>query len=524
MALKMIALSLSVLFALPSYSDEPADAGRSPSIEPNEIISHVRYLASDELEGRASGTEGGKKAAAYIARVFRESGLAPVGDQGGYLQYFPLPPRVMLGESSSFTIGLGGDSCTLSPGDDYYPLNFADGGPVSGQIVFAGYGISAPEVGYDDYRGVNAEGKVVLALRFAPEGFGRGARFYEYSSLRNKIETAREKGASAILFASPPSRAEEKDLSTLMPVRQAPSPAMPAFIIRRKAAREVLSYSGRDFNEIEKALSRGIQSSFEVGGSYATIRADAVRESCGTANVIGFIQGRAPLLRDEVIIIGAHYDHLGRGGYPGCGAEGNKGAVFNGADDNASGIAGLLELAEFFSSPENLTGRSLLFIAFSGEELGLLGSSHYARNPKIPGKRIVAMINLDMIGRLRGNELTVFGSQSSPVWRGLIDNANSRAGLNISYPESPAPGDQSVFLTLGIPAVQFFTGFHADYHSPSDDWQKINPEGEAAVLGIVSRLIGSLGNAETGIPFPHPREQAVSRTDTNPNPWILLGY
>jgi hypothetical protein len=241
--------------------------------------------------------------------------------------------------------------------------------------------------------------------------------------------------------------------------------------------------------------------SFPIPGSEADIGIELITVRGGSSNVIGFIPGGDPGLRNEVIVIGAHYDHLGTGeNYAATGRETDR--VYNGADDNASGVSGLLELGEYFAGGRHRLKRSLLFIAFSGEEIGLLGSSYYLEHPKSPPENTIAMINMDMIGRLTENKLTAIGVGSSKEWKGLIDKANSGIGLELTYMDTAfGPSDQTVFLAGNIPAVLFFTGLHEDYHKPGDDWQKINAEGEVKVLELIAKLVTMLGDDRVKITF-----------------------
>lgn len=489
---------LAVLASLPSPAEETGDAVRDPAITPGEIISHIKYLSSDSLEGRGTGTAGSEAAARYVARMFEGSGIRPAGDGGTYFQKFPITPSVGLGKSNYFLISIRGRTEGLVPGVDYAPLGVTEDGLRAGEIVFAGYGISAPELGYDNYGGLDTRGKIVLALRYAPPGLDRRGRYYEYTSLRYKIATAVEKGARAVIFTTPASRREEEDIESAALDVPPTVRGMQALIVRRDVAREILSASGNSLGDVEEALAGEEEGPLPLPGTRAEIKTELVRGRDSASNVLGYIEGRDPAVRGEVIVIGAHYDHLGR--RPG---EGTTDDIYNGADDNASGVAGLLELAEYFASVDARPRRSLVFAAFSGEEGGLLGSSYYVSNQGRTPRRIIAMVNLDMIGRLRGKELAVFGWTSSPAWRPLVDAACSSEGLEAKYGGyAPGPSDQAAFAMNGIPAIHLSTGVHGDYHKPSDEWQKINPEGAAAVLRAAAELVGYLAGAGDAGEFP----------------------
>jgi hypothetical protein len=476
-------------------AEEPPSDLVLQEITSREIMVHVRYLSSDELEGRMPGEKGSLEAGRYIARGFEESGLEPLGDGGTYFQNFPLPERVVPGKRNSLVVTINGFEKKLEFGSDFLPVAVSASGSASGELVFAGYGISAPELGYDDYKGIDVRDKIVLLLRGSPRDMDYRSHFYDYASLRYKTMNAAEKGANGIIFTTPASL-EEEDLGSFAFDLPSGGSEIEAAIIRRDEAREIIDSAGMDFAQIEETLSRGKNVSFPIPGSEAELRIDLITISGESSNVLGLLPGGDPDLKDEVIVIGAHYDHLGTGldySDPGRG----KGAIYNGADDNASGVSGLLELSEYFARGAYRLKRSLLFVAFSGEETGLLGSSFYIEHPKIPVENTVSMINMDMIGRLAENKLSVLGVGSAKEWEGLIDRANSGVGLDLAYMDSAfGPSDQTVFFAADVPAVHFFTGLHKDYHTPDDDWQKINPEGEVKVLKVIANLIEELGGGE----------------------------
>lgn len=495
---------LVVFASLPSLAEEVEAAAKDPAVTSAEIISHVKYLSSDGLEGREGGTPGSEKAARYIARAFEESGLHPAGDDGTFFQAFPIPVRPGLGKSNFFLLSLRGRTEGLKPGVDYSPLGVTEDGLRAGEIVFAGYGISAPELGYDNYGGLDARGKIVLALRYAPPGLGRRGRYFEYSSLRYKIATAMEKGARAVIFTTPASRSEEEDLASAALDVPPAVRGMQAIIVRRDVAEGILAASGISLGELEKALAGGVGSPLPLPGARAEIRTELSRTGDSASNVVGFIEGSDPAVKGEVIVIGAHYDHLGRRASGGEIAD----RIYNGADDNASGVAGLIELAEYFASGSERPRRSLAFAAFSGEEKGLLGSLYFVENRKRMPGRIIAMVNLDMIGRLRGNEVRVFGWTSSPAWKSAVEAACTSAGLEAKYGgRAPGPSDHYAFIINGIPAVQLSTGVHGDYHRASDEWQKVDPEGAAKVTRAAAELVSRLANnGAAGDYFPFQGE------------------
>jgi aminopeptidase YwaD len=504
---RLFYLILLILILLcPSYADDS-----SPSITEEEILGHIKYLASDRLEGRSPGSPGSEEAARYVAAEFEKAGLSPPGDRGTYYQRFTFPGEVVLGQSNSLSLILNGEVTDLELGKDYYPLGFSENGYASGEIVFAGYGITAPEAGYDDYSGLDVKGKVVLVLRFSPDGLRYDSPFFNYSTLRYKALNAREHGAAAALFTTPFS-GDGGEAVRRPSLDYSPSDSgIQAAVITKEKAGEILSLSGRNPDEVAQNLSERKPDSFSIPGVRAGIRTDIVQKDIETVNVLGFVGGSDPALGKEVVIVGAHYDHIGRGGGNSMAGPAGRGEVHNGADDNASGVAALIELAEYFSHKREELDRSLLFIAFSGEEIGLLGSTYYIEHPAIPLDRTVAMINMDMIGRLRDDNLIVFGLGSSRGWKRLILAANRGPDLNLSFQDSAfGPSDQSVFYTREIPAVQFFTGLHEDYHTPQDDWEMINSSGEKRLLELVSGLIEELTSGNNNLVFDKGSGQAVN--------------
>lgn len=521
----IIPLTTIFIFLGPVYAQSENSA-----ITAAEIISHIRYLASDELGGRESGAEGGDEAAGYIAYHFKSSGLKPSGGDGTYFQNFTFVSGTKLGESNSFTIKTGKKDRELELKTDFLPLSSSKNGTVQGELVFAGYGISAPELGYDDYAGIDVKDKIVLALRYTPEGYDPESSFYRYAPLHYKTMNAGEKGAKGIIFTTPVSQEEEEDLGGIRPVSSLTDSGIRVAILSREIAGEILSLAHRDMRNLERRMSDRKTASFVIPNVKVRIHTDLVQEKRSASNVAGLLECSDPASKDEVIVVGAHYDHIGLGGRFSVGNRNdNDGKIHNGADDNASGTAGLLELAEYFAGNRDMLKRSVLFIAFAGEELGLLGSSHYIKNPEIPLSKTAAMLNMDMIGRLRDNELTVMGTGTSPEWKKLIESSNSGVGLSIKTAESGfAASDQTVFLTKDIPVLLFFTGIHPDYHAPSDDWEKINSAGEEKIVKLIAGIIEKLSRTPEEIAFSEPRdgdkEQGMGAVSFNVYPGTVPDY
>lgn len=463
--------------------------GPDPAITAPEIVAHVRYLASQELQGRGSGSSGCQKAAEYLASNFRAAGLKPAGVVGTYFQKFEVITGVALGEPNRFQIQTPREAKTqLRVRTDYMPVAFSSSGSARGNVVFVGYGISQPDLKHDDYAGVDVKDRVVLVLRKAPAG-DAGHKLEPYATLRYKATLARDKGAAGILFVSGPTEGQEEDLGRLDAEGSFSESGIPAVLVRRVVAELMLKATGKGLESRQTAMAHGTLQSEVLSGVAVQLTVSLKREKRPTANVLGLVEGSDPRLRDEVVVVGAHYDHLGLGGTHSL-SESKKPEVHHGADDNASGTAGIIELAQYFAVRRDQLKRSLLFIGFSGEEMGLLGSAFFVRNPTVPLDRITAMINLDMIGRGREDSVNVIGVGTSPEWQAVLDAANSRWSLTMK-PTSSGFGasDQTSFYAKGIPVLFFFTGVHPDYHRPTDTWDKINAPAEAKILGLVADTV-----------------------------------
>jgi len=463
----------------------------NPAITAQEIFDHVKYLASDKLQGRRAGTEGADRAARYISQEFERYGLQAVGDNRSYFQSFDFVSGVQLGKKNALVLNVHGRQRRYAVQRDFLPLAFSSNGQAQGLVVFAGYGLSAPDLQYDDYANLDVAGKTVLLLRFTPEGNDPHSKYYKFAPLRYKTMKAREKGARAVLFVTGPENPEETELVRLKYDRAFGDVGIPVATVRRAVAEEILRAAGQSLAALQKQIdSTKTPHSLVIPNLQAMIETDLVQQRAKTSNVLGYLQGSDPALKNEAVVVGAHYDHLGLGG-EGSLAPKEEGQVHNGADDNASGTAGLLELAEAFAAKRDSLKRSLLFVAFAGEEEGLLGSSYYVKHPVVPLEQTVAMINLDMIGRPKPDStLIVYGAGSSPAWKELLEKYNLNHHFKLKLNQSGyGPSDHSSFYGKNIPVLFFFTGLHDDYHKPSDDYDKINAQGEAKIVDFVYSLV-----------------------------------
>jgi hypothetical protein len=468
-------------------------AAQTPAVTISELRSHLLYLASDQLEGRRAGTVGAEKAATYIANEFQKYGLQPAGNNGTFFQDFDFVGGVKLG-TNSFSSTVRGRTTNYLLDVDFRPLGFSASGTVEGSIVFAGYGISAPSLQYDDYAGIEVQDKVVLVLRYSPKSDSLRGDFGSSSTLRYKALKAKELGAKALLVVTGPADDDNDELIKLSYDPSAGGAGIIAVNISQRTADELLNSAGTSLKALQDAIHRtGTPKSVTLSQTTVQLSIAVEEIKRKTSNVIGYLEGSDPTLKDDIIVLGAHYDHLGYGGDGSGSLKPDTVAIHNGADDNASGSAGLLELAQAFAARRQELKRSMLFIAFGAEELGLLGSAYYVNHPTKPLERVAAMLNMDMIGRLDNRKLIVYGVGTSPEFESLVRKHNARAAGDSLFAlrlvrDGFGPSDHSSFYAKQIPVFHFFTDVHSDYHRPSDDWERINYDGLANVVRYVEAI------------------------------------
>ncbi len=457
----------------------------------------IAFLAAPEREGRGIGTAGLEAAGSHVEARFKALGLKPAGDAGSFRQAFPVTTATKAGPGTE--VKFGG---VALPSDAYSALGFSAQGGAQGPLVLAGYGIVEPSLKVDDYAGRDVKGKIVVVRRFVPDTatFSETEKQRRHGDLRHKAWTARERGAKALVVVDWP---------------EPPSPPvkdwrMPSEATLPTTAPESASDAGIPVVMVKRATLEPHMGALVAGKRVdARIEVRLESEQAQAFNVVGMIEageGKRP----GVIVIGAHYDHLGYGGRYSLAPD--KQEPHGGADDNASGVAALLEIARHMSEHREQLQRDVIFIAFSGEEMGVLGSSYFTRLRGDAGmKQIAAMLNLDMVGRLRGNALSVLGAESAEEWGPLIETACERARvLCASSGDGYGPSDHSPFYAAGVPVLHFFTGAHSDYHKPSDRPVAVNAAGTARVAEIVSSIALGLGERATAltyrkVPSPTPR-------------------
>lgn len=486
-------------------------------IDANRYRETVKKLASDEMKGRGTGTPELEKAARYIASEFEKAGVPPATGNS-YYQRFPVTTNAQPGPKNSLAWTDGTATTKLTAQADFIPYNFSGNGTNEGKVVFVGYGITAPEYNYDDYAGVDVKDKIVVMLRHEPQEFDEksvfaGKAYTRHAQLEAKAVNAKFHGAKAVLYVNDlMNHTDPDDLDKFSRVVGPGYTGVPFVQVRLEAAQKLLSTAGIDLKtwvaETDKELkARPIALPETVSVALTT---DVKREQKEVPNVVGYLKGET----DEYVIVGAHYDHLGMGDYSSMAPSLAGKAIHYGADDNASGTAGLIELARYFKGREKLK-RGILFIAFAGEELGLLGSSHYANNALLPLDKAVAMINMDMIGRIKDGRVFVGGTGTGSTLKALIDDVQGKYPLKLDLSEQGGYGssDHTSFTAKQIPVLFFFSGLHSDYHRPSDTWDKIDHVSAASLLSMVADISTRLAKADERAQFirtADPRPQAMA--------------
>lgn len=472
-----------------------AAATRTARIDPQRYLAHIQYLASPERKGRAAGSQELEQAARYIAGEFRTYGLRPADES--FFQTFSLATNVHLGPASRLQISWNGEWRHLIPHEDFVPVAFSAIGEASGSVVFAGYGITAPEYGYDDYAGIDARDKFVVVLRHEPQEFDEksvfaGRNYTRHAQLASKAENARLHGARGVLFISDVPRHGGDMLEPVGRTLGPPGVGVMGVQLKWEIAARWASAAGKDLKAILEAIDKDLRPrSFPFP---ETLRVDMQMDLDRTLDTVHNIAAYVPGQGDEYLILGAHYDHIGLGEHFSVNPS-FVGQIHPGADDNASGTAGLLELARYFGQRKSHSFRGILFLAFAGEELGLLGSMHYLNHPYLPIENAVAMLNMDMIGRVREGKIYIAGADSSPRFRPVLEKALSfHSYLRPDFSDAVGYGasDHASFAARGVPVLFFFSGLHSDYHAPSDTWDKIETAGAAEVLELILDITSEL--------------------------------
>jgi len=486
-----------------------AQTAKVDPVEQN-LRRHVEYLSSDKLEGRRTGERGATLAAGYVADQFAKLRLQP-GDNSGrradYIQQFPFVTGVEMARTgNSFVLeydARNGERMRVTDMIDARPVAFSPRGAVPGApIVFAGYGITSREPTYDDYARRDVKGKIVMVLDGNPENDNPHSLYARFD-VRTKALIAKDNGAVGLLVVTRQPDFPDEKLIRMSFDQTLGEAALPTLIVSQKNAAKILGIDEKDI------LALGTRAAVKLPDTKpaATFNVNLVRRNADASNVIGILPGNDPVLKDEAIVIGAHYDHLGHGGTDSLAV--NSTDIHHGADDNASGTAAVIELARHFAAQRG-NKRTIIFIAFSGEEEGLLGSQYYVSNPVWPLEKTVAMINLDMVGRLNADKLNVGGIGTAAEWRATVERENTKGRAmskaaatsfsTVSATITPnfalqlnedgyGPSDHQSFYIKKVPVLFFFTGTHSDYHKPSDTFEKINYVGLNRVVNYVADIV-----------------------------------
>jgi hypothetical protein len=483
----VLAFSLLAVAAAPSLG--PADSAR--------YLDDIKTLAAPDMEGRGAGTKGLERAAKFIEHRYNSLGLKPAGTDG-YLQPFTVTTGAKLKSDNEFVVDEAGKKQPLTLNQDFVPVSFSSSGSLTAPVIFAGYGASADEFAYDDYAGLDVKDKIVVVLRYEPEIFGVKSGQHgltQHSQLVTKAINARNHGAKAVIVVNGKLADGEEDL--LMRFGGVSGPQDVGIMLLQvknavadswfMAACKSLLGEQQQINHLGKPDSFAFPATLQL-----SLKVDIEATHARVNNVLAYLPGKT----DEYVIIGAHYDHLGRGDSNSL-APSQIGQIHPGADDNASGTAGVLELARLFAPFRGQQDRGILFMSFSGEELGLLGSAEWVKEPTLPLDKCVAMLNMDMIGRIKDNKVYIGGVGTGSTFKAMLEQAQKQEpDFKIEYSAGGyAASDHTSFVTKKIPVLFFFSGLHSDYHKPSDTWDKINAPSAAQLLNLVGDVALQLANA-----------------------------
>lgn len=503
-------------------------AGCATALE-RRFQAHIDYLADDELAGRGVGTQGIELAAEYIADEFAQIGLEPAGEGGTYFQTFEMTLHRTLEPSSRLDLGDGTD---LKLGVDFTPLSFSSDEAFAGEVVFCGYGIEAEKLDRDDFVHADVKGKVAMVLRGEPPVFAdEVGHATPHAMFRSKVYNAKDRGAVAVLIVNQTPAEGEEDRLVEFDAESPDAYGIPAFHITRALGDTMMASGGLDsLTAVQERMDAGKYASAKLRDVRVEGHAVFKKNAAPTRNILGVLPGAGPLA-DEVVVIGAHYDHLGirrpfarrfKGGK--LVRERLAPQIHNGADDNASGTSGLIEIARMLAKdPPN---RSVLFIAFTAEESGLHGSKHYIENPTRSLSETVAMLNLDMIGRAKpgDNSVQVFGALSGEGLDEILHRAAKSVGLKAFLSNGTGGrSDHAPFIRNSIPAMHFFSGLHQDYHQPGDDSDKINTRDGARITKMVARMARDIANHESRFAFQKQKSTSPDSPGGTPVYRVVMG-
>lgn len=476
-----------------------------PAVTEQELKAHVEFLASDSLKGRYPGTPEDFIAASYIAGQFHKAGLEWFTENG--LQEFEVISHLEMGENNKFQFG----NITGIPGKDFAPAPFSSNKSLEGEVIFCGYGfeIDNDELKWNDYSGFNVSGKWVMVLRGDPLPDQPVSVYNNFNNDRDKAMVAMDNGASGIIFVSGP---VFDPYDELMSLKSKESPvSIPAIHISQNIADIILKPTGNSVENLEKNINKKLKSvSFNTG---ITVKgsAEIIPYKVQTFNVLGYIEGIHPVKKNQWIILGAHYDHLGIGGQATSTRRPDTISVHYGADDNASGIATLIEIAEKIALSEPKPDRSFMFLAFGAEEMGLVGSKYFVDSSIIPLDQVSLMLNLDMVGRMNNRHLQVIGTGTSDRGEEIIKSIAYQDSITLmTSPEGFGASDQSSFYNKDIPVLFLTTGVHADYHTPGDIPNKLKYPEMVIVADYAYQILDTISQLDSMLVFQEAGPKAMT--------------
>jgi hypothetical protein len=488
----------------------------SSSFAQTRTRTHVETLAGEKLEGRLAGSAGERLAADYIARELTRMGAKPLPAQKDFFQPFEFTAGTKDAGSTLLVTRSGNAPRAFITTSHVQALSFSDSSEVTGDVVFAGYGLVVPEAqnfGYDSYVGLDVKDKVVLVFRYFPEDADQKTRaiLARYSDLRYKAMAARQRGAKAMLVVTGPRSPNAGETIPMSFDTALAGSGIVAASISGAAGDEIFAAAGKQIEAVQKEFDSGNPhvAGFAIPEATVTVRAAVARESQTAHNVVAYLPATSPTTGVDKpwVALGAHYDHLGRGTHGNSLARKEEsGQVHHGADDNASGSAAVLAAAELLSKQPRR--RNVIVAFWSAEEIGLLGSAAYVNAPPVPLTELAAYLNFDMVGRMTDNRLTVQATGTSPVWPRILEQANVVAGFDlVLQPDPYQPTDVASFNQAGVPCLTFFTSTHVDYHRPSDTAEKINYEDLDRIVSFAAAIVKRIGDTPESPQFTKVDQQ-----------------
>jgi hypothetical protein len=542
-------LGAAVLVAAKAPAAEDNTAAAKNAESEARLKRDITYLASDECEGRGPMTKGFEKAAAYVANEFKKAGLKSGNPDGSYFQPFTVPGKVFEAPTRLVLERPTIQHLALKEEVQFVSIGLSGSGKVTAPAVFAGYGLTVKNqtIEYDDYTGLDVEGKVVVVLRDSPRGGDRkalglptagGFRAMDPTSLAVKLENAEKHKAAAVLVVNDAETAKTGDdlfpysytaMGRVIPAK------IPTVQIRRSVLQSMLQSSALvDLRDLEQDIDRDLKPrSLALTGWNVDLEVKIKQGEVPLKNVVGVLEGNGPLAK-EYVVISSHLDHLGYGGAFGSLARLKRPVIHHGADDNGSGSTSVMELARRFAAIPNRQGRSLVFITFSGEEMGLIGSQYYANHPLFPIADTIANLNLDMVGRLRAAKegekefLLVEGANTGKDYKDLVEELNKKYDFLLKYGRGvPGNSDHFSFYLKNIPVLFFWTDVHPDYHRPSDTADKINVPGMRKIVDLSEEVLTNFTTREKRPEFvkvTNPPRQPGAGGGTGPSIGIRPKY